>query len=1026
MNDIYLREVRLNDFRTFGDFRLDIPPGPGLTLLVGTNGLGKSSFFDGLEWCLTGTIRRFESYIGKAKERDYLTRRDATAGAHRVTLTFTEGEPVLRTETERPQVRRLLALLKQTDWTDIKDLAPYLAFTHFLGQASQQRFTSRGKNEQWEALKGPSGIDRLDAIRTALRGRSATNAFRRRVEREEFELTLAEKALAEWRKQAQRLAELSIRGAAAGAQSEATLSRRLSVLERQLPSNSARKHYAERLSDVRKRIETAQREVARALNELDSLRAIVERHATVERETDPEGTRAAISQGEVTAATTQLTKAALAATDAERASRDQALIITRGEAERDRLTRLRVAIAENALLEAERAELLDTERELAQEHAVRQEAMADARSSLDTALTAQRELAALDVHHETLLRWSERVTALATLEVAARARLDAVSAAEATVQLTRARLGELEQAAADARNAEEIGALRLSARRRDASELADLLSRIASHIGHDDEVCPLCASSFAPGELSERANAAIAAQDIRLAEETRAHEKVRDRHEVAASALNQARAEIAAAEVSVAEAEAAGRTAETERAAIANALDVDPSQDLARVVSARLGSVAQLRAGQMTVSAGNPAEIASMQSRVDALAATLGSLRNRINASAQRRAQCEAGLAVLAEALSEGAQPWRVEAIDEAIKDNARLLEAARAREVETRAAATTARNEEVLARQRLAVAETERDRVQYAIAEGKRALREIAANWQKANMPGAPSLDALAARENALITHRADLAEWLEEATALSRAYTAWLEQEEWRELVAAMEVKAGQGTANHVEYEQRLQEKLDMARSSLERTRAARTAVVAYAEQLKREAENFSTRFLLPLNDLIDAFNRALLSTPSESVQFQSAHTVERTSLAMRLRYSDPIENAQYPTELPPQLVLSEGQMAANGFSILCAASTAYRWSRWRALLLDDPLQHNDIIHAAAFVDVMRNLVDVEGYQLLMSSHKRDEGEFIARKFDAASLPCTVVELIATSKDGVRLAPPRHNAAARRLLARVEASVA
>lgn len=63
---------------------------------------------------------------------------------------------------------------------------------------------------------------------------------------------------------------------------------------------------------------------------------------------------------------------------------------------------------------------------------------------------------------------------------------------------------------------------------------------------------------------------------------------------------------------------------------------------------------------------------------------------------------------------------------------------------------------------------------------------------------------------------------------------------------------------------------------------TADTREAVVAYGEQLKAEAEGFSTNFLLPLNDLIDGFNRALLSTPGESVQFKPEHTVERTSLA------------------------------------------------------------------------------------------------------------------------------------------------
>jgi hypothetical protein len=72
---------------------------------------------------------------------------------------------------------------------------------------------------------------------------------------------------------------------------------------------------------------------------------------------------------------------------------------------------------------------------------------------------------------------------------------------------------------------------------------------------------------------------------------------------------------------------------------------------------------------------------------------------------------------------------------------------------------------------------------------------------------------------------------------------------------------------------------------------------------------------------------------------------------------------------------------------------------------------LQRNDIIHAAAFTDVMRNLVEIEGYQLLMSSHDRAEAEFLLRKFDAAGLPCTVVSLTAPAREGVRWEAPQYN---------------
>jgi hypothetical protein len=185
--------------------------------------------------------------------------------------------------------------------------------------------------------------------------------------------------------------------------------------------------------------------------------------------------------------------------------------------------------------------------------------------------------------------------------------------------------------------------------------------------------------------------------------------------------------------------------------------------------------------------------------------------------------------------------------------------------------------------------------------------------SWQQAGMDGEPSSQAIETRRATLDDRAGALAAHLEEANALSRSYEAFLAQNELRALRASMDKQGGEGAAdNPVPLAQQLQQRLRAARAALQLTTAARDAVVAYGDQLKAEAESFSTQFLLPLNDLIDAFNRALLSTPGETVQFNAEHTVERTALAMQLRYADAIDNAQYKTTLPPQLVLSEGQMA------------------------------------------------------------------------------------------------------------------
>ncbi|MEU4343054.1 AAA family ATPase [Nocardia sp. NPDC023852] len=58
---IFLRSIRVRGFRGIGpEATLHLPPGPGLTLVVGRNGSGKSSFAEAAELALTGGNRRWD------------------------------------------------------------------------------------------------------------------------------------------------------------------------------------------------------------------------------------------------------------------------------------------------------------------------------------------------------------------------------------------------------------------------------------------------------------------------------------------------------------------------------------------------------------------------------------------------------------------------------------------------------------------------------------------------------------------------------------------------------------------------------------------------------------------------------------------------------------------------------------------------------------------------------------------------------------------------------------------------------
>src|SRR4051794_17362120 len=58
---VWLRSITVEGFRGIGpQATLTLDPAPGLTVVVGRNGSGKSSFAEGLELLMTGVLKRWE------------------------------------------------------------------------------------------------------------------------------------------------------------------------------------------------------------------------------------------------------------------------------------------------------------------------------------------------------------------------------------------------------------------------------------------------------------------------------------------------------------------------------------------------------------------------------------------------------------------------------------------------------------------------------------------------------------------------------------------------------------------------------------------------------------------------------------------------------------------------------------------------------------------------------------------------------------------------------------------------------
>lgn len=1034
MNDIFLSRIAIRDFRTFGDFAIDIPAAPGLVLLTGTNGLGKSSFFDAIEWGLTNKIRRFEPYINKGRkklvEKDYLTRRGAEPGSHSVALTFSDGDAVERSTAGGTSMADIVAQLARPDRRTINDLGTYLALTHFLGQAAQQRFTSRDPQDQWQALKGPSGIDRLERIRAGLRGRPTIAAFTRRLDAEQAVVSTLDREIADWQGWMARLERLRAAARATGVLTADEVAARIDQLEHDLQQLAAGQPLAVTGEGVAARLAMLGEQIG------DALRTVGERKTALVALSDMPA-QFVVSQAEGRLDHPRLVRLRSVVSDAQaRLDRASPLV---GSAN-DAVTAQNAAIAtidQNiAVLDAARtdfarhaqlAALVSTEQEdrtaLADAIAAHRTTIADADATISQHGEASAEVARLRSLAASARALNEAMADCLDLEGQSGAAEAALAqgreaAARASAELTplETQLAELDGNIADAQRE------RAEADRH-ASVISAALSQLASHIHEDDTDCPVCRTQFEPGALKALADAAASGSDHRLAQADDALESLRAARPALSDEIRRLRGIVAAVNGLERSARAAADAVTNARASIAQTLATTPESDLAALAAARSRDADTALAAAEVALEPLSANAAAATEQRSSVAADLEDLIARDSQSGTRLAQYQAEDKACADRIAarnlSNATIGEIEARLTAERERG---EEARGRLAQLTEAASTATANVQREQAALDLAQRELAAAEVTRGTSEQAARQMQQRWTRAgltNIPSQADYDRGLSAIDAVLTGLRSLAE---RQLVLARDNEDALLQGEIDEILASMRVTGGDDVVKDpTAYLAALKTKVEAARAAVKLTTAARNAVKRYSEDLQKQADDFSARVLDPLNTVIDDFNEAMLSTPGESIQFKADTRVDATSFGMALRYREKVDNAiETKKDLPPQVVLSEGQLAANGFSILCAASTAYQWSRWRALLLDDPLQHNDIIHTAAFVDVMRNMVELNGYQLIMSSHDRGESEFLARKFDAAGLPCTTVLLTAPSDKGVVWNAPEYNQAAARILRR------
>jgi exonuclease SbcC len=1005
MTPLFLTNIRLKQFRSFASLDLDLPASPGVLIVQGTNGLGKSSLFDGIEWALTDQIDHFRNASNKPKAAEYLCRWYGSKTETFSELGFSDGSTIKRSlASEKAKtsvlggtVDDITAFLRSPDWEQkIESLDHYLLLTHFLGQSVLSRLTHRDPANRFEILREAAQNDAPLKIVNALHGHTSSLPA----------LTYG-RQIAERRREADALSEdldqeehLWAESRTVGAVSEADAAAQVATFAERLQSSAAvPSHQAvTNIEQLQALVEAMDADARAAETRVEEARLLLsERDRASEQKTKADAALGAldrqhqiseadlsVSQARQTELAMQIEKHQTVQSDrVGRATQLQTLVAT--IALRDQLDQN--LAARRLETESLKDELKNADRKLRQierQEQITKRLITEVESLDDRAASARRFVQQMDEVVEIEMRLVQLRITEAALERDNPGLADALA------------LREAEAIDADARM--QLHVKTLASLRDTVGGMSAAVTSVVANLSQDACDCPVCATHFlTAGELHKRAGDAarrlaplLFDQEKLAAEATAEKERTAaERDRLRAVALEQHRVRSSIENEQSRRANILATTASPSRPFEAMQARADALEDIDDLLRSRARKMRWIGHPWLGGSNRQPALsratrerdaiVRSSDSLVRDLADISGQLdRTRDNIVTQCSAAFnlpEVATTVLEAALSQSSAD---------VASGEATLAAMRAELTEVDAE---------IRRLTAAVASTRQEITSFTVRrdEAEATLARIGQDWRDLERFGeSPDPEILNTAEHRTVRIYGALTEASAALARLREGRAAWGRQVAHRNLLEQLRqrINAAPNSDRDTIRSSAMGKRSNLLDEIAGLERAHKIAKETFGEVSTRLSD-FNTEYIKPLGKLMKQINVAILRDRTIGIDLK----VKNKRVEQRALVKD----------LDPILVHSEGQLAALAVSLLCAASLTFPWSRWNALVLDDPLQSNDTIHAAAFADLISNLVNERGYQVMISTHLQSQAEFLDRKFRANGVNCSTVSLLGIGDDGV-----------------------
>jgi hypothetical protein len=273
-------------------------------------------------------------------------------------------------------------------------------------------------------------------------------------------------------------------------------------------------------------------------------------------------------------------------------------------------------------------------------------------------------------------------------------------------------------------------------------------------------------------------------------------------------------------------------------------------------------------------------------------------------------------------------------------------------------------------------------------ISDAQSRLATVRASWRQLSFPGDPTVEVVSSREAQLQSAVTELARHSESLQTIKIEIGAWRKLEQARLAQGLLDRRRGELSED--EFTANLCQRVEKQQLGQKRLSLLSDAMDTLNQYLSTEIANVQKHVLAVVPRWQALLKRVVREQrfTGTNLDFRSLYRKERAEVSVPL----------HGELVPVPAIASEAQLTDLQLTFLLSMALDHQWSSWRGLLLDDPTQHHDLVHAASVFDVLRDYIADHGFQVVIATHDALQARYFMRKLQNDGIEARIWSLAPT----------------------------